>query len=108
MRGSTLAKETVSKKTRRCDGTALKLIVIAMQAMRDVQFTTAVGMLDRLLDGGRHSVEGVSAPSVGTMSGAVLEYGRLKHGEDGARQALHLAEISCIFVLIFNIKKIYL
>ncbi|MFM0220682.1 patatin-like phospholipase family protein [Paraburkholderia dipogonis] len=47
------------------------------------------GVLDRLLEDGRLAIEGVSATSAGSMNAAVLAYGLLKGGEDGARQALH-------------------
>lgn len=47
------------------------------------------GVLDRLLEDDRLAIEGVSATSAGAMNGAVLAYGLLKGGKDGARQALH-------------------
>lgn len=47
------------------------------------------GVLDRLLEDGRLAVEGVSATSAGAMNGAVLAYGLLQGGSDGAREALH-------------------
>lgn len=47
------------------------------------------GVLDRLLEDGRLAIEGVSATSAGAMNGAVLAYGLLQGGSDGAREALH-------------------
>ncbi|WP_416050746.1 patatin-like phospholipase family protein [Cupriavidus basilensis] len=47
------------------------------------------GVLDRLLEDGRLGIEGVSATSAGAMNAAVLAYGLLQGGRDGARQALH-------------------
>lgn len=48
----------------------------------------AWGVLDRLLEDGQLSFEGVSATSAGAMNAAVLAYGLLQ-GRDGARTALH-------------------
>ena len=47
------------------------------------------GVLDRLLEDGRLTIEGVSATSAGAMNAVVLAYGMLQGGEAGARQALH-------------------
>ncbi|CAN0621018.1 NTE family protein [Burkholderia multivorans] len=47
------------------------------------------GVLDRLLEDGRLSIEGVSATSAGAMNATVLAYGMLQGGEAGARRALH-------------------
>jgi len=49
----------------------------------------AWGVLDRLLEDGRLSFEGVSATSAGAMNAAVLAYGLLQGGRDAARQALN-------------------
>lgn len=48
----------------------------------------AWGVLDRLLEDGRLSFEGVSATSAGAMNAAVLAHGLLHGGPDGAREAL--------------------
>src|SRR5574337_538324 len=48
----------------------------------------AWGVLDRLLEDGRLSFEGVSATSAGAMNAAVLAHGLLHGGPDGARAAL--------------------
>lgn len=48
----------------------------------------AWGVLDKLLEDGRISVEGVSATSAGAMNGAVLAQGLLNGGPEGARKAL--------------------
>lgn len=47
------------------------------------------GVIDRLLEDGRLAIEGVSATSAGAMNAAVLAYGLLQGGRDGAREALH-------------------
>ena len=46
------------------------------------------GVLDRLLEDGRISFEGVSATSAGAMNAVVLAYGLTEGGRDGARKAL--------------------
>ncbi len=48
----------------------------------------AWGVLDRPLEDGRLSFEGVSATSAGAMNAAVLAHGMLQGGTDGARRAL--------------------
>jgi NTE family protein len=47
------------------------------------------GVLDRLLEDGRLTFEGVSATSAGAMNASVMAYGLAKGGHDGAREALH-------------------
>lgn len=47
------------------------------------------GVLDRLLEDGRLEIEGVSATSAGAMNAAVLAYGLMLDGNEGARRALH-------------------
>ena len=47
------------------------------------------GVMDRLLEDGRVSFEGISATSAGAMNAVVYAYGRMRGGVDGARQALH-------------------
>jgi len=46
------------------------------------------GVLDRLLEDGRLSFEGISATSAGAMNAVVLAYGLTEGGRDGARKAL--------------------
>ncbi len=46
------------------------------------------GVLDRLLNDERISIEGVSGTSSGAMNAAVLAYGLAKGGHEGAREAL--------------------
>ncbi|MCI5049319.1 MAG: patatin-like phospholipase family protein [Rickettsiales bacterium] len=46
------------------------------------------GVLDRLLEDERIQLEGVTGTSAGAMNGAVLVYGLLSGGRDGARQLL--------------------
>ncbi|HRP96076.1 MAG TPA: patatin-like phospholipase family protein [Rhodocyclaceae bacterium] len=48
----------------------------------------AWGVLDRLLEDGRLHFEGLSATSAGAMNAAVLAYGLMQGGRDGARAAL--------------------
>ncbi len=47
------------------------------------------GVLDRLLEDGRVSFDGISATSAGAMNAVVYAYGKMRGGRDGARQALH-------------------
>ncbi len=47
------------------------------------------GVLDRLLEDQRFTIEGVSATSAGAMNAAVLAHGLLQGGHGQARQALH-------------------
>ncbi|MEA1650358.1 patatin-like phospholipase family protein [Nitrospirillum sp. BR 11164] len=47
------------------------------------------GVLDRLLEDGRLDVEGVSGTSAGAVNGALLAYGLLTGGAEGARALLH-------------------
>ena len=49
----------------------------------------AWGVLDQICEDGRLSIDGLSATSAGAMNTAVYSYGMMKHGPDGARQALH-------------------
>ena len=49
----------------------------------------AWGVLDYLLEEGRVAFEGISATSAGAMNAAVLAYGMMRGGRDGARDALH-------------------
>jgi NTE family protein len=46
------------------------------------------GVLDRLLEDGRLHVEGISGTSAGAMNGAMVAYGYVNGGRDGARAAL--------------------
>ena len=48
----------------------------------------AWGVLDRLIEDGRVSFEGISATSAGAMNAAVLAYGWTQGGRDGARESL--------------------
>ncbi|MFN3230573.1 MAG: patatin-like phospholipase family protein [Alphaproteobacteria bacterium] len=47
------------------------------------------GVLDRLLEDGRLTFEGISGTSAGAMNAVVMVDGMMKGGPDGARQALH-------------------
>jgi len=46
------------------------------------------GVMDKFLEDGRLSIEGVSGTSAGSMNAVVYAYGKIK-GNDGAREALH-------------------
>src|SRR3954471_10721884 len=46
------------------------------------------GVLDRLLEDDRIKVDGISATSAGAMNGAVVVYGMLTGGREGARAML--------------------
>jgi NTE family protein len=48
----------------------------------------AWGVLDKILEDGRLEIDGVSATSAGAMNAAVLGYGMLTGGRDGARALL--------------------
>ncbi len=49
----------------------------------------AWGVLDKLCEDGRLSIDGLSATSAGAMNTSVYAYGMMLGGPDGARQALH-------------------
>ena len=49
----------------------------------------AWGVMDRLLEDGRIEVEGLSGTSAGSMNAVVYAYGKLRGGNEGAREALH-------------------
>lgn len=46
------------------------------------------GVLDRLLEDGRISFEGISGASAGAMNAVVMAHGFVDDGRDGARAAL--------------------
>jgi NTE family protein len=69
-------------------GQAVKTITLALQG-GGAHGAFAWGVLDRLLDDGRLSFEGISATSAGAMNAAVLAYGLLQGGPPRARTALH-------------------
>ncbi|HEY0336714.1 MAG TPA: patatin-like phospholipase family protein [Burkholderiales bacterium] len=46
------------------------------------------GVLDRLLENGQIEIEAISGASAGAMNAAVLAYGYLRGGREGAREAL--------------------
>src|SRR5262245_30010086 len=49
----------------------------------------AWGVLDRLLEDGRIDIEGICGTSAGALNAAVLAYGHMRGGNDGARETLH-------------------
>ncbi|CAB3734442.1 patatin-like phospholipase family protein [Paraburkholderia rhynchosiae] len=74
--------------TRRRGDEAPRQIALALQG-GGMHGAFTWGVLDRLLEDGRLTIEGVSATSAGAMNAAVLAYGLMKGGEGGAQQALH-------------------
>jgi NTE family protein len=67
---------------------AQKAIALALQG-GGMHGAFTWGVLDRLLEDGRVSIEGVSATSAGAMNATVLAHGLLAGGSEYARQALH-------------------
>jgi NTE family protein len=59
----------------------------------------AWGVLDKLIEDGRLSIEGISATSAGAMNAAVVASGWMQGGPDGARKALagfwHAVSAAC-------------
>ncbi|WP_039457566.1 patatin-like phospholipase family protein [Candidatus Jidaibacter acanthamoebae] len=49
----------------------------------------AWGVLDKILEDGRLSIDGMCATSAGSMNAVVYAYGKMKGGREGAREALH-------------------
>lgn len=47
------------------------------------------GILDKILEDGRLHIDGLCATSAGAFNATVFTYGRLKGGNEGAREALH-------------------
>jgi NTE family protein len=67
---------------------AQKTIALALQG-GGMHGAFTWGVLDRLLEDGRLSIEGVSATSAGAMNAAVLAHGLLTGEPEHARRALH-------------------
>ena len=78
---------TEGAAARRRAATRVKPVTLALQG-GGAHGAFAWGVLDRLLEDGRISFEGVSATSAGAMNAAVLAYGLMTGGPAGARQAL--------------------
>ncbi|MGB4191081.1 MAG: patatin-like phospholipase family protein [Rickettsiales bacterium] len=47
------------------------------------------GILDKILEDGRLNIDGLCATSAGSMNAVLFSYGRLKGGNEGAREILH-------------------
>jgi NTE family protein len=77
-----------TKKTSPSGNEERKRVALALQG-GGMHGAFTWGVLDRLLEDGRLDIEGVSATSAGAMNAAVLAYGLLQGGKEGARQALH-------------------
>lgn len=69
-------------------GAEVKVINLALQG-GGAHGAFAWGVIDRLLEDGRIEIEGLSGTSAGSMNAVVYAYGKLRGGNDGARQALH-------------------
>ena len=67
---------------------AQKTITLALQG-GGMHGAFTWGVLDRLLENGRLSSEGVCATSAGAMNAAVLAHGLLAGDSKDARQAMH-------------------
>ena len=83
-------RETVSKPQRkaRTEHTAeTKTVNLALQGGGS-HGAFAWGVLDRLLEDDRIAFEGVAATSAGAMNAAVMAYGLVEGGREGARTAL--------------------
>lgn len=65
-----------------------KTIVVALQG-GGAHAAFAWGALDKLLEDGRLTIEGISGTSAGSMNAAVLAYGLAKGGPEEARRKLH-------------------
>ena len=78
-----------AKSTARASGraTAVKSINLALQG-GGAHGAFTWGVLDRLLEDERITVEGVSATSAGAMNATVLAYGLAEGGREGAKRAL--------------------
>jgi len=74
-------------KPKAAKETATKTISLALQG-GGAHGAFTWGVLDRLLEDGRISFEGISATSAGAMNAVVLAYGLTEGGREGARKAL--------------------
>lgn len=81
------ARRQRSADTAAAAAAAVKPVNLALQG-GGAHGAFAWGVLDRLIEDGRLSFEGISATSAGAMNAAVLAYGWTQGGPDGARQAL--------------------
>jgi NTE family protein len=81
------ARTTARRKPRAAKETATRTINLALQG-GGAQGAFTWGVLDRLLEDGRISFEGISATSAGAMNAVVLAYGLTEGGRDGGRTAL--------------------
>ncbi len=87
--GAKFAARNARPRTRRAQNklTAVKSINLALQG-GGAHGAFTWGVLDRLCQEPRISVEGISATSAGAMNGAVFVSGLAKDGREGAREAL--------------------
>src|SRR5215813_2858156 len=76
-----------AKSGRREGGTPPKFINLALQG-GGAHGAFTWGVLDRLLEDGRITIDGISATSAGAMNAAVVAQGLLEGGPDAARTAL--------------------
>jgi NTE family protein len=83
----TLERPMASKKPRAAKDVTVKTLNLALQG-GGAHGAFTWGVLDRLLEEPRIDFEGVSATSAGAMNAAVLAYGMVEGGREGARKAL--------------------
>ena len=81
------SRTSASRKTKVRPGAETKTINLALQG-GGAHGAFTWGVLDRLLEDGRLSFEGISATSAGAMNAVVLAYGLTEGGRPGARKAL--------------------
>ncbi len=81
------SKPAASRPCTRPPVTKIKSINLALQG-GGAHGAFAWGVLDRLLEDGRITFEGISGTSAGSMNAVVLVSGLIKGGPDGARAAL--------------------
>ena len=81
------SKPAASRPSTRPPVTKIKTINLALQG-GGAHGAFAWGVLDRLLEDGRITFEGISGTSAGSMNAVVLVSGLIKGGPDGARAAL--------------------
>jgi len=98
-----------ARKTRKSPDAQTKTLSLALQG-GGAHGAFTWGVLDRLLEEERLSFEGVVATSAGAMNAAVLAYGLVEGGREGARKALanfwlrvsHAAALSPIQPTVFD------
>ena len=101
--------EQAARKTRTPPAVSVKTLNLALQG-GGAHGAFTWGVLDRLLEDSRIDFEGVVATSAGAMNAAVMTYGLVEGGREGARKALanfwrrvsHAAALSPIQPTVFD------